>query len=314
MKKRILLVADKPGWIFERHALEISQRLPGYAFEIAYLREEGIARRGASFDLVYLFDPFWIDFAHHRNVIMGVRAEWLYRDHPGGIRAWYEQRIHGRARMVHVLNQRQFDELRPVVREPLLLVAHGVDTAVFAPAARRPTRPFTVGIAGNRKSRNEKGIELVEEACRQLGLDVALAEQDFTGGHRNKAEMAQFYRGLDVYCCMSRSEGLCNPVLEAGASGVPLISTRCGIAAEIIRDGENGLLVERSVEALAAALRRLLDDPGMGTRLGTQLRATVLQDWSWDMRIHDFERMFEQFFALPESRWPRRWFPRRQPA
>lgn len=212
--------------------------------------------------------------------------------------------------MVHVLTRRQLDALRPVVREPLLLLPQGVDTDVFRPAPRRPARPFTVGIAGNRHSRNEKGIELVEEACARLGMDVEVAEQDFGAGHRGKEEMAAWYHDLDVYCCMSRSEGLCNPVLEAGASGLPLISTRTGIAEEIVRDGENGLLIDRSTDQLAAALERLRADSGLRARLAAGLHETIARDWSWDTRIHGFERMFEQFFALGGNSSPDRWFRR----
>jgi len=308
--KRILLVADKRDWIFERHAREISARLPAFRFDIAYLGDPGLPASGGAFDLVYLFDPFWIDFPHHDNVIMGVRAEWLYRDHPGGVAGWYRQRVRGRCRMLHVLTRSQYEHLRPVVHEPLLRVPHGVDTAVFRPGPDRGARPFTIGIAGNRRSHNAKGIELVEEAGARLGLPVTVAEQDFAGGHRDKQQMADWFHGIDVYCCMSRTEGLCNPVLEAGACAVPVVSTPVGIVPEIIRDGENGLVIERSVDALVHALARLRDDRELRTRIAAGLHRTIVEDWSWDTRAFDYARMFEQFLALPAADGPAQWFRR----
>jgi glycosyltransferase involved in cell wall biosynthesis len=65
--------------------------------------------------------------------------------------------------------------------------------------------------------------------------------------------LAEAYRALDVYLVASRDEGGPKAVLEAMASGVPLVSTRVGQAAELVQDGANGFLVEtEDAEGLAA--------------------------------------------------------------
>lgn len=61
--------------------------------------------------------------------------------------------------------------------------------------------------------------------------------------------MPNLYYHADAHVCMSLTEGLNNPSLEAGAMGIPLISTRCGAAEEIIKDGENGFLIDRDVNS-----------------------------------------------------------------
>ena len=72
---------------------------------------------------------------------------------------------------------------------------------------------------------------------------------------RHYEEIAHLYLALDAYVVPSRQEGGPKGVLEAMASGVPVVSTRVGQAAEIIRDGENGWLVDvEDAEALAARL------------------------------------------------------------
>lgn len=76
------------------------------------------------------------------------------------------------------------------------------------------------------------------------------------------AEIAPLYAALDAYVIPSRQEGGPKGVLEAMASGVPVVATRVGQAAELVRDGENGWLVEvEDAEALADRLARVASRP-----------------------------------------------------
>lgn len=71
-------------------------------------------------------------------------------------------------------------------------------------------------------------------------------------------QIAALYAALDAYVVPSRQEGGPKGVLEAMAAGIPVVSTRVGQAAELIRDGENGRLVDvEDVEALAEAVLAL---------------------------------------------------------
>jgi len=82
-------------------------------------------------------------------------------------------------------------------------------------------------------------------------------------------EIANLYAALDAYVIPSRQEGGPKGVLEAMAAGVPVVSTRVGQAAELIRDGENGRLVDvDDAEALAeglAEIDRSMVDAGVAT-------------------------------------------------
>jgi glycosyltransferase involved in cell wall biosynthesis len=78
-------------------------------------------------------------------------------------------------------------------------------------------------------------------------------------------DVAGLYAALDAYVVPSRQEGGPKSVLEAMASGVPVVSTRVGQASELIHDRVNGRLVEvEDVEALAEALA----DPGLTAYVG----------------------------------------------
>ena len=91
-----------------------------------------------------------------------------------------------------------------------------------------------------------------------------------------RSELGRAYREVDVCLVASRQEGGPKSVLEAMASGVPVVTTRVGQAAELIADGENGLLAEADdVEALAAALQRVHDDALLRERLRAAGRSTA---------------------------------------
>lgn len=81
-------------------------------------------------------------------------------------------------------------------------------------------------------------------------------------------DVARLLPGLDVFCLSSRHEGLPIAMLEAMAAGVPVVVTAVGGIPEVVRDGENGLLVEPgSPTSLAHAIERVLDDPALAARL-----------------------------------------------
>lgn len=93
---------------------------------------------------------------------------------------------------------------------------------------------------------------------------------------QTRGELASAYRQVDVCLVASRQEGGPKSVLEAMASGVAVVSTRVGQAAELIRDGENGLLADvGDVEALAEAVRRVHDDTVLRDRLRRAGRTTA---------------------------------------
>lgn len=91
----------------------------------------------------------------------------------------------------------------------------------------------------------------------------------------------QAYREHDIFVSASSYEGFGMVVLEAMSQRLPVIATPVGCAASLIRDGENGLLVQpRFAPAIAAAVLRLFHDPAERRRLGTQAAASVA-DMSW---------------------------------
>ena len=99
---------------------------------------------------------------------------------------------------------------------------------------------------------------------------------------------------LDVFALPSWTEGLPMTVLEAMAHGRAVVATPVGGTPEVVADGETGLLVPpRDPDALADALRRLLDDPDLRRRMGEAGRRRVAADFT-------AERMADRVLAVYE--------------
>lgn len=111
------------------------------------------------------------------------------------------------------------------------------------------------------------------ESLTALAAELSMADRVALPGWTAEPERALSQAALFV--TSSRYEGFPNALLEAMATGLPVISTACTGSSEIIIDGRDGLLVAvDDVDALAAALRRLMGDAVLRRELGENALAT----------------------------------------
>jgi glycosyltransferase involved in cell wall biosynthesis len=83
-----------------------------------------------------------------------------------------------------------------------------------------------------------------------------------------------------VLCLTSNNEGMPNVILEAMAASTPVVATRVDGVNEVVRDGENGLLVAPGdVQGFSRAVTRLLENPELAGQLGRAGRITVEQEF-----------------------------------
>jgi glycosyltransferase involved in cell wall biosynthesis len=107
----------------------------------------------------------------------------------------------------------------------------------------------------------------LEALRRELGLE---ANAHFLGERR---DVPALLSATDIYCLSSITEGLSLSILEAMATGCPVIATRVGGNAELLDEGKAGLLVPpRDPEAMAEGLLRLLEDTSLAKDLGDKAR------------------------------------------
>lgn len=198
------------------------------------------------------------------------------------------------------------------LERPATVILHGVDTAVFHPAADRATLRHELGLDPEAvligcfgRVRAQKGVDLLVEAALQVlprhpraqllfsgritpdnrgFADALIARANAAGlGDRIRFlgeipwdRVVRLYRALDLFAAPARWEGFGLTPLEAMASGVPVIAARVGAYETLIRDGETGTLIPRDdAGALAEALDRWLSDDIAREAAGRAARAHV---------------------------------------
>ncbi|MEM9777022.1 MAG: glycosyltransferase family 4 protein, partial [Chloroflexota bacterium] len=84
----------------------------------------------------------------------------------------------------------------------------------------------------------------------------------------NFSHIPQYYQALDCYLVASREEGGPKAVLEAQAAGVPLITTRVGLVADVVTDMEDGIVINiGDVDAMKSAILRFAEDLELTNKL-----------------------------------------------
>ncbi|HMU29881.1 MAG TPA: glycosyltransferase family 4 protein [Nitrospira sp.] len=183
---------------------------------------------------------------------------------------------------------------------PLITIPNGVDTNAFVPATRNSRRPFTMICVArlierkgqhhllqafaNLRAANHEPMALIfvgtgdaEPQLRELAAKLQVAEAVTFKGFVPRENMPPVYHDADVFVLPSQHEGMSIALLEAMASGLPVIVTDTGGTAELVTQGANGEIVPwDDVEALTTALQRLLNAAEQRRRMGDESRRRAL--------------------------------------
>jgi Glycosyltransferase len=130
------------------------------------------------------------------------------------------------------------------------------------------------------------GTGPLEPELRALAHQLGIAGWVRFAGFLNQSALRELYASAHVFLHPSETagsdvEGVPNALLEAAASGLPVVATRHGGIPEAIADGSEGLLVEEGdVAAVVAAVRRLVSDPALHARIANDGAAAVRAKFS----------------------------------
>jgi sugar transferase (PEP-CTERM/EpsH1 system associated) len=209
-----------------------------------------------------------------------------------------------------------------IPEEKLVLIPNGVDTSRFRPGRDLAMRAelnigddeFVVGAVGRldpiknypgliaavrRLNSNGRKVRLViagdgpERRRIEELLQPTITPQPLLLGSRS--DVGSLYRMLDVFVLNSFAEGMSNTLLEAMASGLPIVCTAVGGNTELVTHGENGVLITPGDDAsLAEAIESYISSPETRTAHGYSACRFVTQNLS-------LERMIQRYAALYES-------------
>jgi glycosyltransferase involved in cell wall biosynthesis len=134
------------------------------------------------------------------------------------------------------------------------------------------------------------------EALKRQASDLGVADRVVFLGYRD--DIPELLANCDVFVLPSLVEGLPLAVLEAMASGRPIVATAIGGTAEAVIDGETGLLVEpRDAGALARAIQAVMKDEVLAGRLGAAGRARAAKCFGVEPMIRGVAQVYEELLA-----------------
>jgi glycosyltransferase involved in cell wall biosynthesis len=189
---------------------------------------------------------------------------------------------------------------------PISVIPNGVDAQKFHPAPEREiaaTYPIRLLFVGRLVF--QKGLDVLLRALAELPMELnyeleiigdgderpsltleaarlGLTTKITFAGWCDRTLIAERYRQADLFVFPSRDEGMPNGVLEAMASGLPIVATTIAGSEELVREGENGHLVPaEDAPALTAVLTRLLAQPATLRAMGRASRARIEREYTW---------------------------------
>ena len=186
---------------------------------------------------------------------------------------------------------------------PTTVVYDGIDTDAFTPAphGRRQDdlpahqAPVRLLFVGNRTRR--KGFDLLPQIMQRLGPGYVLFyTESFQGvqaapphpqmipiGTPDRDGLIAAYRSTDMLLFPARVEGFGIVAAEAGACGIPVVTTNASALPEVVEHNQTGLLCPLDeVDAFAAAVERLGNDPSLRQAMGAAGRARVVAHFGYD--------------------------------
>ena len=215
-------------------------------------------------------------------------------------------------------------------RERVDVIVNGVDVRRFTPEGRTRDgaeagggpRPFVIGHVARLDPIKNQGLLLralerlrqtvpgarlhiagegparasLESLTSELGLNDMVS---FLGEVRDTPAL---YRSFDVFALSSISEGTSMSILEAMASGVPVVATAVGGTPALVRDGELAVLVPGGdMDAMAGALGQLAGNPAKRKAIAETARAYTVANYSEDAMLQRYLNLYERH-AQGESR------------
>jgi glycosyltransferase involved in cell wall biosynthesis len=139
--------------------------------------------------------------------------------------------------------------------------------------------------------------EQLERRAHELGV---ARDTLFLGYQEN---VAQFYAAFDALVLPSGNEGTPVSAIEALAAGRPVVATRVGGVPDVVREGEDGFLVEAgATEELADRLARLARDPELRRRMGQEGRKRVVPRYAVDRLVDDVDRLYRSLLSVAAAR------------
>ena len=199
-------------------------------------------------------------------------------------------------------------------RTEIPVIPNGIDLDAYKTAGRDWTFPRLLSVG---RIVHQKGLDLAMRALgdlkelnwewhiagdgpqmsvlQSLAKELGLGDRVHFLGWQSRQQLMKCYGQANIFLFPSRHEGMPNALLEAMASGLPVIASCIAGNEELVVDGETGYLVpSEDMEALQAALKKLLSEPESRQQMGNASRQHVEANYSWESTAQQYALLLEK--------------------
>ena len=136
----------------------------------------------------------------------------------------------------------------------------------------------------------------LRQRLQQQAIELGIADFVWLAGDRE--DIPRLLQAMDIFVLPSLAEGISNTLLEAMATGLPVVATQVGGNPELIEDGHNGCLVPVSdAQALAETLQGLIESPAARKRMGENGLQKIRQSFDWDSTVEAYLGVYDELLG-----------------
>jgi len=304
---RMLILTDINGWAMDIVAdglISVMKKELSYEIVKAKFGTVNIKNSYKDFDIIYIMIPSFIpddldDYSKIRTTFHGGLAVLSQADH------MMAEKLLDRIPKISYVSKQVKDRISSskLNKNNLIFTPYGVDISRFKGVnLARKKNNLIAGWAGwahylMGKQENQRRCSWImrsqQDLCYQLRIAGGLPQYSrsveifnelfpsITCNTYNKVGMPSFYKSINLYLVPDIFAGGPIPVLEAGVSGVPVITTSCGLCETLIKHNHNGL-VANTYKEFYESIKRLMNDPEHRMKLGDNLRKDIYEKRTWE--------------------------------
>jgi len=278
---RILIVVDYYGWAFDFIARGI-KKYSKFSEEIQIRQFHSLVDYNQP-DIAFFLNASLLREVKANRYLVGIHSESVSSD---GVVEGFEH--------ICIIKKlfKKFKKQYP--NEKFYLIHNGVDTEIFTPKPDWAIHEgFLVGWAGNPRN-PVKRFPLLRKLDFKVKAMGNWGPQRFRL-NRNRSKIVNFYKCIDAYVCVSNSEGMPLPILEAAASALPIVSTDVGGISEFV---DKKWLVpsepeDEVIKQVNEKLRILKEDEKLRKKVGQANLQKALNKWNWKYIAKKYDGVFE---------------------
>ncbi len=126
---------------------------------------------------------------------------------------------------------------------------------------------------------------------KELTQRLQISDKVTFAGRKSPAELKAYYELADLFVYPSKYENFGQPILEAGAHGLPIIATAVGVARDIVLDGETGYLTCGDPKIMSDRIQ-LLQDSNLRKQMGMRIKNLIKERFDWGSIMNQYTNLY----------------------